>query len=196
MRAYQLRCKPHCKVLPAAEAHASTFRLAEAGRLWPLTALMADFVAAEHPPPYGLRGQRVLELGGGTAALACALARAYESSAFVCSTDLPHVLPLMQRNVARNALAGRVHVAALPWGKRAVCAAAALLPIHVVLCCELVYWGGWDILQEDTRQPLRDTLRALCGAQTVVYFAFTVRDAARELGFLRALLEQDGFRAR
>jgi hypothetical protein len=106
----------------------------------------------------------------------------------VVATDLPCVLPLLQANAAR--CGGLVRALSLPWG-----AETALEP-DVVLCCECLYWGGWDLLHDDTRAPLRRTLRALTLPHTVVFLAFTVRDAARELGFVRSLLDEDGFSCR
>ena len=140
------------------------------------------------------------QLGAGTGALSCAVANAYEG-VDVVATDLPSVLPLLQRNVARccargdvrGATAGRVRVAPLPWG--------GLLDgfesVDVVLCCDCLYWGGWDVLQTDTLLPLRRTLCALAGpGRAAVYIAFTARDGERELGFVRTLLREDGFDCR
>ena len=36
--------------------------LAEAGRLWPVTAQLAQCIAAEYPPPHALRGTTVVEV--------------------------------------------------------------------------------------------------------------------------------------
>lgn len=36
--------------------------LCEAGRLWPVTYELARVLAAEYPPPGGLRGKRVIEV--------------------------------------------------------------------------------------------------------------------------------------
>ena len=38
--------------------------LREAGRLWPVTHELARVLAAEYPPPHGLRGKRVVEVRG------------------------------------------------------------------------------------------------------------------------------------
>ena len=67
----------------------------------------------------------------------------------------------------------------------------------VVLGCEILYWGGWDIFDEDTRGPLLSTLVAACesgggrggdggdgGHETEIALAFTVRDKSRETGFV------------
>ncbi len=65
-----------------------------------------------------------------------------------------------------------------------------------MLCCECAYWGGWSLLCDDTRAPLRRTLLALGGRDTVVLFACTLRDADRELGLVRALQDEDGWLCR
>ena len=67
----------------------------------------------------------------------------------------------------------------------------------MVLGCEILYWGGWDVFADDTRGPLLEACIAACevggaeGADTAVSFpptlvvlAFTVRDQGRESGFV------------
>jgi len=67
----------------------------------------------------------------------------------------------------------------------------------VVLGCEILYWGGWDVFADDTRGPLLEACIAACergGAEgadtavssppTLVVLAFTVRDQGRESGFV------------
>lgn len=126
--------------------------------------------------------------------LSCAVARAYEDVAEVLATDLPSVLPLLRRNVARVLAGCNARAAALPWG----CELPASCAPDLVLCCEIAYWGGWSLLCEDTRAPLRRTLLALAQRQptTVVLFACTLRDADRELGLVQALQEEDGWACR
>ena len=130
------------------------------------------------------------QLGAGTAALSVALACAYDDVAEVLATDLPSVLPLLRRNVERIPSGRNVRAAALPWGCDLD---AALRGPDLVLCCEIAYWGGWSLLCEDTRAPLRRTLLALGGPGSVVLFACTLRDADRELGLVRALRDEDGW---
>jgi len=162
--------------------------LAEAGRVWPLTVALADFVVAQRgTPPHATK--LLVELGAGTGALACLLAQALPRADFVM-TDLPHVLPQLQRTVELNGLCERVSVRALPWGEPVP---AALGGASAVLLCECLYWGGWSLLDADTRAPLRSTLRQLCGSDTDLFLAFTIRDTERELGVIRALLDEDGF---
>lgn len=166
-------------------------KLAEAGRVWPLTCTLCEFAVAFAERERSLlhAGARLLELGGGTGALACLLALAFPSSAVV-TTDLQHVVPLALRTVALNELHARVAVVPLSWGESAP--PEACRPDALFLC-ECLYWGGWTLLDSDTRQPLRATLLELAGPFTFVFIAFTVRDAERELGFLCQLVEQDGF---
>ena len=89
----------------------------------------------------------------------------------------------------------------------------------VVLGCEILYWGGWDVFADDTRGPLLEACVAACeagggaegGAEggaassppTLVALAFTVRDKARESGYVAGdfgekfwlrLLDADAFR--
>ena len=67
----------------------------------------------------------------------------------------------------------------------------------MVLGCEILYWGGWDVFADDTRGPLLEACIAACevgGAEgvdtavssppTLVVLAFTVRDQGRESGFV------------
>ena len=122
--------------------------------------------------------------------LSAAIAAAYDGVAEVLATDLPSVVPLLRRNIERVPASCNARAAELSWGCELD---AALASPDVVLCCELAYWGGWSLLQDDTRLPLRRTLRALGGT---VFFAFTLRDADRELGFVRALQVEDGWACR
>lgn len=57
-----------------------------------------------------------VQLGAGTAVLSMAVASAYDGVAEVLATDLPSVLPLLHRNVARLPASRNACAAALPWG--------------------------------------------------------------------------------
>ena len=192
---------------------------------------------------------RILELGAGTGALGIALACAVPD-VDVTLTDLDAVVPLMRTNADATRDAGKLargselRVAELAWSRDAVlglddapadAAAAAAggggggdrrdggARWDVVLGCEILYWGGWDVFADDTRGPLLEACVAACeagggaewgaegGAEggaassppTLVALAFTVRDKARESGYVAGdfgekfwlrLLDADAFR--
>ena len=169
---------------------------------------------------------RVLELGAGTGALGIALACSLPNF-HVTLTDLAPVVPLMRENANATRDAGKLadgsetHVAELAWSRDAVLAlnggdassggggteggthggrdasASRSTRWDVVLGCEILYWGGWDVFADDTRGPLLEACIAACevvGAEgadtavssppTLVVLAFTVRDQGRESGFV------------
>jgi hypothetical protein len=133
----------------------------------------------------------ILELGAGTGALGIALAHAVPSISVVL-TDLEHVMPLIETNIhyaqeqCNLAPKSSLEASSLAWG----CSLPALPNVgerqdwDVVLGCEILYWGGWNLFSEDTRGPLLKTLIDACGSSTEVYLAFTVRDRNRELSFV------------
>ena len=172
------------------------------------------------------RPMRVLELGAGTGALGIALACSLPNI-HVTLTDLAPVVPLMNTNADATRDAGKLadgsetHVAELAWSRDAVLAlngggdassvgggteggthggrdaSASRERWDLVLGCEILYWGGWDVFADDTRGPLLEACIAACerggaeGADTAVSFpptlvvlAFTVRDQGRESGFV------------
>ena len=169
---------------------------------------------------------KVLELGAGTGALGIALACSLPNI-HVTLTDLAPVVPLMNTNADATRDAGKLadgsetHVAELAWSRDAVLAlnggdassggggteggthggrdasASRSTRWDVVLGCEILYWGGWDVFADDTRGPLLEACIAACergGAEgadtavssppTLVVLAFTVRDQGRESGFV------------
>ena len=171
------------------------------------------------------RPMRVLELGAGTGALGIALACSLPNID-VTLTDLAPVVPLMNTNADATRDAGKLadgsetHVAELAWSRDAVLAlnggdassggggteggthggrdaSASRERWDLVLGCEILYWGGWDVFADDTRGPLLEACIAACergGAEgadtavssppTLVVLAFTVRDQGRESGFV------------
>ena len=55
---------------------------------------------------------------------------------------------------------------------------------HFVAACETLYWGGWDVFDDDTRAPQLATMVEACAGGAVArVVAFTVRDERREKGF-------------
>ena len=167
---------------------------------------------------------RILELGAGTGALGIALACAVPD-VDVTLTDLDRVVPLMRTNADATRDAGKLargselRVAELAWSRDAVLGLDDApgggggggvdrrdggARWDVVLGCEILYWGGWDVFADDTRGPLLEACVAACEAgagaegvaeggaeggaasppQTLVALAFTVRDKGRESGYV------------
>ena len=169
---------------------------------------------------------RVLELGAGTGALGIALACSLPNI-HVTLTDLAPVVPLMTergrhprrgeargwirdtrrgaRVVPRRGPSAQRRRRRIEWWRRRQRggthggrdASASRERWDVVLGCEILYWGGWDVFADDTRGPLLEACIAACevgGAEgadtavssppTLVVLAFTVRDQGRESGFV------------
>lgn len=189
------RCLPHHLPTETFELRVQTEdALNEAGKLWPVTYLVAELFVRLFPDE--LATVSVLELGAGTGALAIGIERYLSLSGLkestVISTDLPDVLPLIRRNIELNS--SPVTAMPLPWGSQ-----EALSPIlgkitagkdgfDAVLACECLYWGGWNLLAEDTRPLLQRTLRDSRGEKILI--GFTIRDRGREIGFVEGLLEE------
>lgn len=129
----------------------------------------------------------IVEIGAGCGALACALAL---DGHRVVATDLPEVMSLMQNNVTLNEAAVECH--ALRWGE--IDAAHELIPSSngplLVIACEVAYWGGWDLFDEDTRGPLADTLNTLIGDHGLGLLVHKARDLVREVSILAYLRDR------
>ncbi len=108
---------------PPAQAHLANVGLV----LWQSGLVLAQLLV-ERPPfgPAGWAGVHVLDLGAGTGVVGLALAR--HGAGRVTLTDLPHILPLLARNVEANVGGGageaavvgaawRVVVAEHRWGE-------------------------------------------------------------------------------
>ena len=154
-----------------------------------------------------LESVNVIELGTGTGALGIALASIERTRVFV--TDLEPVVGLARENAARNArlkhATSRVEAGALCWsvepGSVPDPGSVFLDTIinaredetetkkqthrwHFVAACETLYWGGWDVFDDDTRAPQLATMVEACAGGAVLVVAFTVRDETREKGFV------------
>jgi hypothetical protein len=124
-------------------------------------------------------------------------------------TDLEPVVGLARENAARNArlkhATSRVEAGALCWsvepGSVPDPGSVFLDTIdaredetetkkqkkhqwHFVAACETLYWGGWDVFDDDTRAPQLATMVEACAGGAVLVVAFTVRDETREKGFV------------
>ena len=173
------------------------------------------------------RPMRVLELGAGTGALGIALACSLPNIHVTLTDLAPVVPLMgtnadATRDAGKLADGSETHVAELAWSRDAVLAlngggaassggggtegsthggrdasASRSTRWDMVLGCEILYWGGWDVFADDTRGPLLEACIAACevgGAEgadtavssppTLVVLAFTVRDQGRESGFV------------
>ena len=188
-------------VRKCAEAMAPMIRNA---RLSASSANARDAGEDERPAPDYVN---IIELGTGTGALGVALASIENTRVFV--TDLEPVVGLARANAARNArlkhATSRVEAGALCWsvdpGSVPDPGSVFLDTIdahrdetetrkqkkhnrwHFVAACETLYWGGWDVFDDDTRAPQLATMVEACAGGAVLVVAFTVRDERREKGF-------------
>ena len=192
-------------------------RLNEAGVVWDAAVrALAEAVAPELRRRAARHGRvSVLELGAGTGALGVGLAAGVEGCRSLV-TDLEPVVPLMRANADDAARLGRlardsaVECEALAWAEEAEIPTpnafvgdgdgdgdARSRGWDLVAGCEILYWGGWDIFDEDTRAPLLATMRRACALGRIpgdgdkdgddsaeLALAFTVRDKGRETGFV------------
>jgi hypothetical protein len=188
-------------VRKCAEAMAPMIRNA---RLPASSANARDAGEDELPAPESVN---IIELGTGTGALGIALASIERTRVFV--TDLEPVVGLARENAARNArlkhATSRVEAGALCWsvepGSVPDPGSVFLDTIdaredetetkkqkkhqwHFVAACETLYWGGWDVFDDDTRAPQLATMVEACAGGAVLVVAFTVRDETREKGFV------------
>ena len=103
----------------------------------------------------------MIDLGSGTGAVGLAAAALGASS--VVLIDLPHLLPLLRRNIALNGLAQTVSACELRWGDDAA-SAALHPPFDLVLASDVVY-------EAECIDPLIATLVALAGPSAEVLVA-------------------------
>jgi len=117
--------------------------------LWPACHAFCAHLCAH---PELVRGKRVVELGAGTG-LPGILAAALGATE-VLLTDLGGTLPLLRRNVERNAslVDGRARTAELYWGPNA----SELGKFDVVIACEVLYGHS-----PETTLALGETIAAL-----------------------------------
>ena len=148
------------------------------GQFWCCAQLLAC-CCANDDDPLRVRGRRVLELGGGTGALAIAIARA--GATRVLSTDVGGRVHDMAAAFSReNAPAGALEARELWFGER-----DGTEVFDLVVASELLYWPALSVLDDDTLVPLVATLRAVCSRTSFcpALLAFKVRDQAREARF-------------
>ncbi|GAB4842927.1 hypothetical protein Ancab_012905 [Ancistrocladus abbreviatus] len=122
-----------------------------------------------------LRGKRVIELGAGCGVAGCGMAIL---GCDVVSTDQKEVLPLLQRNLERNASRimqmnpgsdsfGSIKAMELDWGNKdhiqAVCP-----PYDYIIGTDVVY-------AEHLLEPLLQTILALSGPRTTIMLGYEIR---------------------
>ncbi|CAE7296509.1 WBGene00275058 [Symbiodinium sp. CCMP2592] len=129
-----------------------------------------------------------LELGAGCGALACSFAKEPALKRVIAS-DLPDVVPLMTENSRLNG--AEIECVPLPFGDLPALEQLTLGPARVVVACEVLYWGGWNIFEDDTREPLAETLAAALAAPlAAAVLAAVIRDPPREMQALEMLKEK------
>ncbi|CAE7941761.1 unnamed protein product [Symbiodinium sp. KB8] len=116
-----------------------------------------------------------LELGAGCGALACAFAKEPALKRVIAS-DLPDVVPLMSETSKLNGSLTKSF--------------RTLGPARVVVACEVLYWGGWDIFEDDTRdQCMREGVDEIDVIWLWLHFS-PRSDPPREMQALEMLKEK------
>jgi hypothetical protein len=167
--------------------------LKEAGIIWPLTWELADVIVSDLKS--WIEGQvNIVELGAGTGVLSMELHARLQhyKQGITIATDLPHVVGLTRLNIekCRSMYVEREIIAQpLAWGDLAdIDQVLSRVRVDLLLLCEGCYWGGWDLLQSDTRSLLSTTFKQL--KPRVIWIALTIRDLDREVGFILRLLDE------
>lgn len=134
--------------------------------VWPAAHAFAAHLCTH---PELVQGQRVVELGAGTG-LAGLVAAALGASEVVL-TDLAGTLPLLERNVSRNASMtnGRARATELRWGAGHG-PGADLANFDLVIGCELVYRHD-----AETAAALVESMVKLAGADGICLFIYEFR---------------------
>ncbi|KAJ8904811.1 hypothetical protein NDN08_001326 [Rhodosorus marinus] len=174
----------------AVRCDAKTFGVA--GEFWQLNWLITSSLL-KTCGFVSLRGLNVLELGAGTGALSVAMAKL---GAHACATDLPELFPLFQENSQANGFQvqtegahvscqnrGRVMFGSLRWG-------VDTLPqetFQLILGCELLYWGGWSLFDEDPQPGLIQVLASECAKGSVAILVGCSREPKREQHFFEQM---------
>ena len=182
----------------AKEASASADGLCTASTVWDagivLAAHVYNYLTARKVEAHQQEQQtkfRVLDLGSGTGivGLAAAASGACER---VVLTDLPSVVPLLQRNAEHNAAAVEatdILPLALAWDDTsALRSVAAHGPFDLILGGDLLY-------RTQVVEPLLTALHALSGKETAILLAASLGHSPETLKLFAARAAEAGFRA-
>lgn len=145
---------------------------------WDSSLVLAQWLLMPSWPPDSLMGKRVVELGAGTGVPGLTAA---VLGATVVLTDIPEILPGLQRNVDENGLQQRATVKALMWGDD--CSSLSP-PVDFILMSDLLY----DV---KAMPALCKTLNQLADGRTQILLAYELRYGTTEC--FKAVLEA-GFR--
>jgi len=153
------------------------------GQYWAVAAGIASYFLKRRGLDPLRSGCKVLDLSAGVGAVGIAAA---QYGAKVTATDVPQVTDALKANFERNQVQGTV----LPyvWGEDAAHLGG---PFDFVFASELLHWAGWNIFDDDPREPLRQTFRMVSGPNTEIYLGFTTRNPQREEEFLTTCKERD-----
>ncbi|KAK8720251.1 hypothetical protein OTU49_013473 [Cherax quadricarinatus] len=122
--------------------------------------------------PVRLSDCHVVELGSGTGCVG--LTAALLGASKVTITDLPQLVPLMEKNILQNHnnLRCAVDAIELTWGNMEQGAALGTPDLLVLADC---------IYYEESLEPLVSTMRSLCGTSTTVILSYEHRTTGNNL---------------
>ena len=126
------------------------------------------------------------ELGAGDGELAikiCSCSVIGDTLQHYWATDVGAQVTRIQQRIEQHGLSLRVEARQLWWGE-AVAADSEGSGVDVVLCADLLYWNGGDILSEDTLEPLLTSAMSACGPHTTLLFSYRERHPEREANFV------------
>ena len=122
----------------------------------------------------------VVELGAGTGLVGLIAAKL---GATVYATDLEELVPLIRKNIDENtcSMKGSIKGVALKWGAK-----GDVLGLHrtpdIILIADCVYY-------EESLHPLIETVRSLCGRDTVVYVSYEDRETDLKVELMKNFFE-------
>ena len=140
---------------PGEGGDCSSARVAQTGRVvWPSAVLLLHTLQL-HVPEHGWAGAHILELGSGTGVVGLALARWGAES--VMLTDLPHMIPIIERHIEANGVSSVATAAVLDWESPEQGLASVERSFDAIV-------GGDVIYSKAAVKPYLRTLRAAFGA--------------------------------